>query len=102
MKDYQQRRKEELQKTEGRTDKRHRQDKTEKLERKCTKITEFKGTGLYDSMHKKAKKLDWKESRGIQNTDIVDSQENIIVDQRQVQKIWENYMTELYNRPKRP
>ena len=53
-------------------------------------------------MHKKAKKLDWKESRGIQNTDIVDSQENIIVDQRQVQKIWENYMTELYNRPKRP
>ena len=57
---------------------------------------------IYDSMYKKAKKLDWKESRGIQNTDIVDSQENIIVDQRQVQKIWENYMTELYNRPKRP
>ena len=46
-------------------------------------------------MHKKAKKLVWKENRGIQNNDTADSQENIIVDQRQVLKIWENYITEL-------
>ena len=53
-------------------------------------------------MHKKAKKLVWKENRGIQNIDTADSQENIIVDHRQVLKIWENYITELYNRPFRP
>ena len=33
---------------------------------------------------------------------IEDSQGNRIVDQRQVLKIWENYITELYDRPNRP
>ena len=46
-------------------------------------------------MHKKEKKLDWKESSGIQNIDIADSQENIIVDRRQVLKIWKHYITKL-------
>jgi murein tripeptide amidase MpaA len=31
-----------------------------------------------------------------------DSDGNRIVDQRQVLKIWENYVTELYDRPNRP
>jgi len=53
-------------------------------------------------MYKNAKKLDWKENRGIQNIDTADSQENIILHQRKVLKIWENYITELYNRPIRP
>jgi hypothetical protein len=38
----------------------------------------------------------------IQNMDIEDSQGNIIIDQRQVLKIFENYITELYNRPNQP
>jgi len=33
------------------------------------------------------------------NTGTEDCKENIIADQRQVLKIWENYITELYNRP---
>ena len=44
----------------------------------------------------------WKETQGIQNIGIEDSQGNRIVDQRQVLKIWKNYVTELYDRPNRP
>ena len=47
----------------------------------------------------KTKELDWKETQGIQNIGIEHSQGNRIVDQRQVLKIWENYITELYDRP---
>ena len=43
--------------------------------------------------------LCWKETQGIQNIGIEDSQGNRIVDLRQVLKIWENYVTELYDRP---
>jgi hypothetical protein len=46
----------------------------------------------------KTKELGWKENHGIQNIGIHDSQGNIIVDQRQVLQIWENYITELYDR----
>ena len=38
----------------------------------------------------------------IQNIGIEDSQGNRIVDQRQVFKIWKNYVTELYDRPNWP
>jgi len=38
----------------------------------------------------------------IQNIGIDDSQGNRIVDQRQMLKIWEKYVRELYNRPNRP
>jgi len=38
----------------------------------------------------------------IQNTDIEDSQGNIIVDLREVLKIWENYISEFYDRSHRP
>jgi len=41
----------------------------------------------------------WKKNHRIQNTGIKDSQGNITADQRQVLKIWENYITELYDRP---
>ena len=50
----------------------------------------------------KRKELGWKETQEIQNTDIEDSQGNRIVDQSQILKIWENYITELYNRPNQP
>ena len=49
----------------------------------------------------KTKELDWKVTQGIQHIDIEDSQGNRIVDQKQVLKIWENYVTELYDRPNR-
>jgi hypothetical protein len=44
----------------------------------------------------------WKENQGIQNIGIEDSQGNRIVDQSQVLNIWENYVTELYDRTSRP
>ena len=50
----------------------------------------------------KTKELGWKETQGIQNIGIEDSQVNRIVDQKQVLKIWENYVTELKDRPNRP
>jgi ribonuclease HIII len=50
----------------------------------------------------KTKELGWKENNRIQNTSIEESQENIIIDQRQVLNIWENYITERYNQVNRP
>ena len=50
----------------------------------------------------KTKELGWNETQGIQSIGIEDSQGNRIVDQRQVLKIWENYITELYDWPNRP
>jgi hypothetical protein len=46
-------------------------------------------------MYKKTKELGWKETQGIQNIGNEGSQGNRIVDQSQVLKIWENYVTEL-------
>ena len=76
--------------------------KKEYLENTCKEIMEFHRTGRYDLMYMKTKELGWKENQGIQNIGIEHSHENRIVDQRQVQKFWENYVTELYDRPNRP
>ena len=76
--------------------------KKEYLEKACTEIMEFHRTGLYDLMNMKTKELGWKETQGIQNIWIEDCQGNRIVDQKQSLKIWENYVTELYDRPNRP
>ena len=76
--------------------------KKEYLENICNEIMEFQRTGHSDLMYMKRKELGWKETQEIQNIDIEDSQGNRIVDQRQVLKIWENYITELYNRPNQP
>jgi hypothetical protein len=43
----------------------------------------------------KTKELGWKETQGIQNIGIKGSQGNRRVDQKQVLKIWENYVTVL-------
>jgi len=48
------------------------------------------------------KELGWKETQGIQNNGIEDSQGNRIVEQSQVLKIWKNYIRELFDRPNRP
>jgi len=42
------------------------------------------------------------EKTWIQNTGIEYLQEYITVDQRQVLKIWKNYLRELYDHPNRP
>ena len=76
--------------------------KKEYLENACTEIIEFHRTGRYDLMYMKTKELGWKETQGIQNIGIEESQRNRRVDQKQVVKIWENYVTELYDRTNRP
>jgi len=53
-------------------------------------------------MYMKTKRLSLKETQGIQNIGIEDSQGNRIVEQSQVLKIWENYISELHDRPNRP
>jgi len=63
---------------------------------------EFHRTGRYDLIYMKTKELGWKETQGIQNIGIEASQGNRMEDQRQVLKIWENYVTDLYGRPNRP
>jgi hypothetical protein len=49
----------------------------------------------------KTKGVGWKETQGIQNIGIEDSQGNRIADQSQVLKIREDYIKELYDRPNR-
>ena len=46
----------------------------------------------------KTKELSWNETQGIQSIGIEDSQGNRIVEQRQVLKVWENYMIALTDR----
>jgi len=69
------------------------------LENIYNDITEFQRTGRYDLMYMKTKELGWKDTKGIQNIGIEDSQRNRIVEQSQGLKIWENYITELHDRP---
>jgi hypothetical protein len=61
-----------------------------------TKSWNFK-KGEQDLMYIKAEELGLKENHGIQKTGIEDFYGNITVHQRQVMKIWENYITELYD-----
>jgi hypothetical protein len=63
----------------------------------CDEFLEFQSTGHYDLMYMQTKELGWKENHRIQNTGIEYLQGNIIVDQRQVLKIWE-----LYDQPNQP
>jgi len=76
--------------------------KNEYLENICNEIMEFQRTGRYGLMYMKTKGLGCKETQGIQNIGMEDSQGNRVVEQRQVLKIWKNYITELYDRPNRP
>ena len=53
-------------------------------------------------MYMKTRELGCNETQGTQSIGIEGSQENRIVDQRQVLKILENYITELYDGSNRP
>jgi len=70
----------------------------EYLENICNEIVEFQRTWRYDLMYMKKKELGWKDTQGIQNNGIEDSQGNIIVEQSQVLKILENYTIDLIDR----
>jgi len=61
--------------------------KKEYLENICNEIMEFQRTGLYDLMYIKTKELGWRETQGILNIGIEDSQGNRILEQSQVLKI---------------
>ena len=76
--------------------------KKEYIENPCTDNMEFHRTGCCDLMYMKTKQLGWKETQGIQNIGIENSRGNRRVDQRQELKIWENNITELYDRCNRP
>ena len=49
----------------------------------------------------KKRELGWEDKQGIQNTGIEGSQSNIVAGHRLVLKIWENYITEFYDRANR-
>jgi hypothetical protein len=76
--------------------------KKEYLENMRNEIMEFQRTWRYDLMYMKTKELGWKETQGIQNIGIEDSQGNRIAEKSQVLKIWGDYITELHDRPNRP
>jgi hypothetical protein len=71
--------------------------KKEYLENICKEIMKYQRTGRCDLMCMKIKELGCKGAQGIQNIGIEDSQGNRIVDQNQMLKIWENYISELYD-----
>ena len=73
--------------------------KKEYCENICEEIMEFQRTGRYDLMYMKTKQLEWKVTQGMQYIGIEDSEGNRIVGQSQVLKIWEKYITELYDCP---
>jgi hypothetical protein len=68
----------------------------------CKEITEFQRTWRYDLMYMKTKELGWRKNLGVQTIGIEDLQKNRIIEQSQVLKILENYITELHDRPNRP
>jgi hypothetical protein len=76
--------------------------KKEYLENICKEIMEFQRTGCYYLVYTKTKDVGWKENQGMLNTGIEDSQGNTIVYQSKVLKIWDNYITVLFDRPNRP
>jgi hypothetical protein len=64
--------------------------KKQYLENICKEIMEYQRRGLYDLMYMKTDELGWKETQGIQNIGIEDSQENRSVEQNQVLNVLEN------------
>jgi hypothetical protein len=60
--------------------------KKEYLENICNEIRGFLRTGRYDLMYMMTQELGWKETQGIQNIGIEDSQGNRIIEQSQVLK----------------
>jgi hypothetical protein len=58
---------------------------------------EFQRIGSCDLKYMKAKVLGWKETQGMQNIGIEDSEGKRKIEQSQVLKIWENYITELHD-----
>jgi hypothetical protein len=52
-------------------------------------------------MYIKTSKIVWKENHVIETTGVEDSQRNMIVDGRQILKVWENYITDLHDRANR-
>jgi hypothetical protein len=76
--------------------------KKEYLKSIYDEIIEFQRTGRYDLMYMKTQELGWKENHAIQNIGIENSQGNMIIEQKGVLQIWENYITELYDRANRP
>lgn len=65
--------------------------KTEFLESRCDEIMKFQGTGLYGLMHMSTTERGYKENHEIRTTGIEDTQGHVIVNVRQVLKIWQNY-----------
>jgi len=57
------------------------------------KIMTFQRKGCCNLMCRETKKLGWKETHRIQNTEMKDLLGNITVLQTQVLKIWGNYIT---------
>jgi len=71
----------------------------EKFLRNMSRKLKFNLNCMRITVYMKTKELGWKDTQGIQNIGIEDFQGNRIVDQKKVLKIWENYVTELYDRP---
>jgi hypothetical protein len=59
---------------------------------------EFERTWRYDLMYMKTKELGWKDTQGIHNIGIEDSQGKRIVQQSQVLKILQNCTIDLFDR----
>jgi len=50
----------------------------------------------------KTKEIGWKEHHGIQNIGTEEFEVNTIVNKTKVLRIWERYISELYDRPDQP
>jgi hypothetical protein len=77
-------------------------NKKKYLENIHKEVIEYQRTRRYDLMYIWTKLLGRKVTQGIQNIGIEDFRGNRRVEQNKVLTIWENYISELYDRPNRP
>ena len=81
--------------TEERIEVRHRQVQEEHLA--YVMIMEFERTWIYYVTYLKSQELCWKENEVFRNSGIEVCLGNLVKDQRQVLKIWVNYITVFYD-----
>jgi len=78
-------------------------DKKEYLESICDEFMAFQRTEYYDLTYMNTKELGCKNIEPWDSKYLFeDSKGNTILDNRQVLKIWQNYVTKFYDRPNGP
>ena len=72
------------------------------IESVCDEIMELQRRGRYDLMYQKARSLEWKNSNGSTRFGIENNDGTVVSDQKEILKVWEDYIATLYDKENRP